>query len=157
MNDNNPHVSESPEKARLIVAGNIYYQNGQSEHENVVVPLSSIDILDSDEQPFSRLCWVEEKWQKIELGWIKDCSLLVIENRGYQLGNTRPSDEERKAEQQAKIAVASGNIEDPNGLCSICYLPPQRKLILPYPIGFRFFCLRCMSSKVKVKIDLFPL
>jgi hypothetical protein len=64
---------------RIVVVENVYHQSAEGLNPTHVYPRYT-QFLTTDEQPYLRHTKVEEEWVALDTGWLKECSLIVIEN-----------------------------------------------------------------------------
>lgn len=156
-------------KPQLTFVGTVYYQSGELEGDATSIEIRTCDNLITDEQPFTRLFWVDEAWTIIETGWLQQASFMVIDNRGIVVGNTNPTEEERKSQEVAilQVGIMPPNVIEARDMHSpprkeqqpiiISHLLPQRKFPIPSPQNIKQYRLRCMKGKTKVQVNVFPL
>ena len=82
-------------KSRLVVVENVYYQSPDQQPVSLENGFSK--WLDSDEQPYNRQVKVTAEWQVLDLGWVKDCGMLVISNP-LERRQVNPTSEQRAEE-----------------------------------------------------------
>lgn len=118
---------------RLTVRASVYHEHccdGPVQAE-----LSYSEMLETIEQPWVRRIQVFPRWTPLETGWIKQCSLMAIENKA-KLGEFRnPSDEEKEAFKKKVILVAYQGCDTPWAI-----IRPGRFIILePASLDIQLF------------------
>src|SRR6516165_2146294 len=91
-----PTVIEVPKTGRVTVVEIVHFISPGAAP--ISVESRFVRKLSTDEQPYVRRMTVDEKWQKLDLGWLKGSrpSMLVIENHEGQFTQVNPTKEERE-------------------------------------------------------------
>lgn len=151
---------------RITVVGTAYHQS----HGNAPVSVnpSYSRILKSDEQVYHRRLTVGEGWVPLDTGWVKEGSLLVVENVGVMRA-THPTAAE-KEQDAARILVVAVVPEPPTNPpvrthhsspapptepASFASVPVGEHLRLP-PSDMGRFRVRCAAGSTGVIVTAFP-
>ena len=124
----------APNKAQLTVVEYLYYQK-HGESPVAYTSRSTEDIVDTTEQVWVREVNVPCVWTTLECGWVKECSVLLLENLskdnllGLSFGG-----ENREAD---------------------CSIPPGGSLRC-CPLTLSKLALVCFGGTARCRITLFP-
>lgn len=67
-------------KGRLTVVEQVYFQRLNCRGNSEAVATQYAQEVHTDEQPYRRDMPVTTEWRQLDRGWIKGCSLFVLEN-----------------------------------------------------------------------------
>jgi hypothetical protein len=70
-------------QTRLVATGHVVHQ--RPGFPGKLFGKAFTRVLQSDQQPYERELTVVPEWQPLDVGWITDCSMLMLENRGKEL------------------------------------------------------------------------
>lgn len=86
-----PEPNPQPKIDRLTVVEQVYYQAfGEDAYQ--ITSQFSYSLESRDEQVYSKRNKVGESWEPIDLGWLDDCSVLIIENNEGTFNQTVPTE-----------------------------------------------------------------
>jgi hypothetical protein len=97
---------------------------------------------------------VEEGWQKVSLGWVKTCGMLVILNEEGRFSQRNPTDEERSRAKGKVLEVCYGPI--PEGANPRPWLVPAGETMRVVPVGVDDLFIRCRSGRAYYTVRAFP-
>lgn len=103
--------------------------------------------LSSEERPYERVLVVSKEWSLFDLGWIRECSMLLIRNDEGKF-QAHPSREQRDRVLQRVVEISFsenvGIIIPPGESCRFC------------PANIHEIKLRCRVDTAKCRICLVP-
>lgn len=136
-------------KPRLTVVETVYHQiPGESPSE---FSCKFSQEIESDEQPYQRKKKIGEKWEPLDLNWLKDdCGMVCICNEAKV--NQRGQTEEEK-EAISKQIIQIGFRVNPD-YPDLEVFPGESVRFRPY--APHFVCLRCQSGKVRYSLFIVP-
>lgn len=143
-----PHQSSS----RITVVETVYHQTVPDQPTALESRFSR--FLASDEQVYVRRLTVGEDWQRLDTGWLKVASLLLVSNdegRGQQV---QPTDQERADIAARVIEVAHGEYR--SAILPDWLIPPGESL-RGCPASLGNIWLRCRQGVARCTVVLFPL
>lgn len=124
-------------KARITVLDRCYHQT--ADGQAVESSTSFVRLLDTDEQPYQRKTKVGREWTPLPVGWVGDCSLMVLKN------------EEKEDGASILLKTGTGN--------AFAFLAPGESLRF-CPVDLTDLFLRSSSQEevkeAKYSVTLFP-
>lgn len=173
-----PGLKAAP-NSRLSFKGNLFYYS--KDNQPIAMTFGFSRSQETEEQAFSRTIKVGEEWVKLEVGWIKTCSgLLLVNEEGRRLQRV-PDHQEREDMKERIVEICLLPYEDitlgtlipahieprdmhspprpaPQGpkLSPLLYLPPGETSGPLYPVNVHGIYLRCRKGSVKVTTLLIP-
>lgn len=93
---------------RIVVVENVYHQAEGGMNPTHVYPKYT-QFLTTDEQPYLRHTKVGEQWVQLDTGWLKECSLIVLENMEglFQFRNPTEQEVEEATKKVIEIGFSS--------------------------------------------------
>jgi hypothetical protein len=142
-----------PKTGRIAVVEMVSFNSpGISSHST---DTRFVRHLKSDEQPYIRQLTIGEDWQPLDLGWVKNPSMIIIENREGSFMQVQPTREEREeaAKKVVEIGIRNGETEAtwPDWLVR----PGENFRGSPSFIDTKIE-IRCQHGKAKVTVNIFP-
>jgi|SRR3972149_944886 len=107
----------------------------------------AVRVLPTTEQAFVRTLEIDSEWVDVETGWVRQCSQLVIQNRGTSF-QVQPSPEEIKAA-EGKVIELGRNGEG-------FYRIHPGMVFCGAPVQLAGWQLRCPTGLVHCEIYVFP-
>lgn len=100
----------------------------------------------------------EETWQKIDLGWIGDCGMLVILNEEGLYAQRNPTDEERARTKSKVLEVAFLSSQEslPQETPPGSWLVRAGETMRASPSGVSNLFIRCRSGRAYYTVRAFP-
>lgn len=138
---------DMPFMARLTVVGHVYHQ--QRDSSPVASDIQFESNLDTDEQPYVRNAKVGEQWEKLDYGWIKEASYILLKNDEGKLGFVNPTEME-KQDVLGRIVEISFNGQDPDIL-----IHPMESL--PFRAAdINRVWIRSRKDRARIVINIYP-
>ena len=91
----------------VTVVETVYYQRGAEP--GLIAEARFSRMVVTDEQPYCRRFCADEEWRPLDLGWLADPGLLVLENREGRF-QANPSAEERAEVESRVLELAVGGV-----------------------------------------------
>jgi hypothetical protein len=148
-----PTLKASKYKARLTVTETVFHQ--PLDGDPTAGPHTPYTILlDTDEQPYLRHGRVGQEWTKMDVGWIKGCSMLCLSNEGIKMPPGQPTEGQRTdaASRLLEIGVTNDMIDM---VVPFAQLPPGQSLRFP-PYDLGTLMIRCGNIETRYILTLFP-
>jgi hypothetical protein len=146
------HLRADPRRSRLTVVELVYYQQVDAQF-----PVSYDHrfgcAVESTEQAYVRLTEADEDWKKVETGWIKEASMVVIKNEAGKY-NHNPTEEKRVAEEAKILEVSLVPHSSPPCSC-LCIRPQQSQRITPTELSR--LKIRCARGSARYTVVAVPL
>lgn len=111
--------------------------------------------LDSDEQIYVRSrIKCPSKWIPLDTGWIEDCSVLIIENKGWSEQQYIPTEKEEIAERKRVVELAYVNkggraLHKP-------WIVPVGSTTKLFPSSLENLCIRCAYKETRISLIAIP-
>jgi hypothetical protein len=134
------------QKSRLVIKETVYFQ--QPEAKPIALESGSGQDIASDEQPYQRIIKLTESWTPLDTGWVKEASLIVIENQAGKHQLVRP-DAKQIQEIAAKVIEIGKEGE-------AWELVPAGQTRVFTPVELDRIQLRSRSGEVKAIVTVFP-
>lgn len=138
-------------KHRLTVVQTVYHQLPGQQPKSYE---SRFDReLETHEQPYERHTSVEEEWQPLDVGWLKDVGvgMLVISNDEGNFNVVNPSKEEKEAVAKKILEISYEEIHYGN-----TWLIYPRESMRACPTLLMPLFIRCQSGNCKYTLQAFP-
>ncbi len=159
-------IQTNKPRSRIVVVESVVHQTPGDDP--IVVEARFSRWLESGEQPFIRRMYLEQDWRKLEIGWIKSSSMLMLTNEPDMLV-VRPSAEVQAIQVEKIIEVAILPQELVTGMPRDMHSPP-RAAIQPLPFSYILpgesiricptdagsIVLRARAGCIKCNVSLFP-
>ncbi len=145
---------------RIAVVEMVYFQ--ETGVSPIAITTRFSRKLHSDEQPCIRKIKIGQDWLPVEMGWVRDCGMLVINNDEGKF-KTNPSEDQLATVSKMIVEVAVQPPEEKNrnmhsppkiGPQLFAVIPPQESLRL-IPSGN--LVVRCRSGIARITINAFPI
>lgn len=154
--DNPPPTFIPTHYSHLTIVDTIYYQQGGDS--TVSADSRYTRWMDSEEQHYNRQLKIGMEWEKLNVGWISDCGMLMIKNREGTNQKVHPSEEEKEdtANKVLEIGVVLPELpEVPSKTIPFAIVLPGESLRFhPYKVGNLY--VRCKHGPCRIIIDAFP-
>jgi len=136
--------------SRLTITDQIYYQIPEEDPYEISTRVSR--NLHTNEQVWSRKCTATDKWELLDLGWLKGkgCSLIVIENHAGTFTQVVPSQTELEVEAKKIIEIKYKD----NKQGWLIYPQATERFV---PVDSDSLVLRCQQDTTKFTIYAIPL
>lgn len=93
-----------------------------------------------------------EEWKRLDLGWIKSCGMLILQNEEGRFLQRNPSEEEQVRFRSKVLEVCIGESPDPGR----SWLVPAGETIRVVPGSIEHLYLRCRTGRAYYTIRAFP-
>lgn len=141
--------------ARLVVVEQVSHHRENSD-PFIWTSRYSVNLIEQDEQSYSRELTADEKWIGLDCGWFRDengvksVSQLLIDNREGGPSQTYLT-EEQKSSIEARVIEVSlrGDLIDD------VKIPPRERMAIR-PSNLSKIKLRCSKGRAKICISLIP-
>lgn len=147
-----PAISEPRTPARITVVENIYYHvRGESP---MLVNSRYVRTMQTTEQAYGpRRVQVGEEWTRLDLGWVKRCGMLHLENvegRSFAVIPTPSQLQDLMMNGLVEIACSEDTPTTPH-----FYLPPRESMRV-VPISATAMWARCRKGTVRLLLTAIP-
>lgn len=144
-------VEDSPPedpRDRITVVEYLYF-NPFGDQPSAVESKFSRPLTSKDEQPYERRLRVGEEWMQLDMGWLKEVSMLRIHNQEGQFRLINPTEEEI-AESQKKVLEVRYQ-----GSSGTWLIPPGESM-RGTPSSPHTLQIRCQSGDARFTLYAFP-
>ncbi len=134
---------------RIVVVETVHFQG---EGEPVTIDSRWSKVVASEDQPYVRRFKVGAEWQRLDEGWVRECSQLTLshESPSYQVN---PTEEQRKEDETVTIEVglrmADGHVEP-------ALLLPSRESLRVRPKDSGSWFVRSTGRPAWCTVSVFP-
>jgi hypothetical protein len=137
--------------SRLAIVETLYYQ--QEDAQPISHDHRFSKPISSSEQAYLRLTFVGEEWQKVDTGWVKECSVIIIKNESGKFSKI-PTEDKKEAESKKVLEISIVPHSSPAFACII--IPPQESARFT-PKEISCLKIRCAKGESRYTIIAVPL
>lgn len=142
---------------RITVVETVYHQSFGGE------PTCSeskyTKILETMEQPFKRDTKCTEEWDKLDAGWLDECSLLVISNKEGSGLQSIPTEDEKLDIAMRVIEISGeydiGSVDGPEKPVPHFEICPGESF-RGCPVELKKLYIRCRYETARYSLTVFP-
>lgn len=141
---------------RLTVVETIYHQRGE-KRPNYVEARYDFE-LGSTEQAYQRELEVGPNWQKLDMGWVKNWSILHIKNEEGARIRKLLNKTQQAVEQDnhtIEVGIKLANEDEDGEYQPLWVIPPSQDCRLQ-PFDPSLLYIRCRNGKADCTVTLFP-
>lgn len=136
-------------KALLTVVQSYYHQ--QEGMQPTQIEARYTRELKTDEQPYVRHFKVGETWDKLDTGWLTDCSLLIVKNNEGRFTDRIPTPAQLQEALARVVEIGLGI-----GPVSPCLLVHPNESHPLHVVSLDEVWLRCANGEARVSVMAFP-
>lgn len=136
--------------ARITVVEQVYYQPEDGGDRSI--PHSYNYNIANDAQVWLRTKTVTD-WERLEVGWAKEPSLLLLRNEGGPCRAIKPTPEQREDDASRLLELAVLINEGPFILSTI---PPGQSARIPFPVRPDMLWVRCRNGSTRYTVHMVP-
>jgi hypothetical protein len=141
--------------SRITVRESVYYQQRGKQPTNVETRFHATS--DEKEQAYERTKVIGNQWERIDLGWVKHCGMLVLRNEGT-LYEVIPEMEQKAVDDRKvlEIAFAAPGCDNVTGppLYAVLSITPKASARFK-PCDVQMY-VRCVEGEVELTVAAFP-
>jgi len=138
--------------SRLVLVETLYHQITGEEPSQF--SFKSTQRLTTDEQVFTRRCKIEYDWVKLETGWLKEASRVLISNTTGSRRSTIPTEEEQEEVDRSQLIILLCEPKYADKVSPIVVKPGDSVHFVPFDLDKVY--LRATLNFVDCTLTTFP-